>query len=166
MTMAQRGEKLYKGRLACTNCHGAVDTPRGPSLVNIFGKRRTFSNAPAQLADDEYIRESILRPYNKLTAGYGQEMPAYEGQLIDGKLTEENILELISYIKTMGAGTIGGSGTTAGGSNLDLAPLSAGSESGPATNVMAAQREYREATPTKHGQNPAVNAYAVENNNR
>ncbi|RYG27188.1 cytochrome c oxidase subunit II [bacterium] len=166
MTMAQRGEKLYNGRLACSNCHGATDSPRGPSLANLFGKRRTFSNAPAQLVDDEYLRESILRPYNKLTAGYGQEMPAYESQLIDGKLTEENILELISYMKTMGAGTAGSSQTSVGGSNLNLQPLSIGNESGPATNAMAAQREYKEGTPTSHGTNPAVNAYAVENNNR
>jgi hypothetical protein len=66
----------------------------------------------------------------------------------------------------MGAGSTGGTNTGVGGSNLNLRPLSIGNESGPATNASAAQREYREATPTTHGTNPAVNAYAVENNNR
>ena len=161
MTTAQRGEKLYNGRLACNNCHGAQDNPRGPSLVQLFGKRRSFSNAGSQIADDEYIRESILRPYNKLTEGYGQQMPSYESELIDGKLSEENIFELIAYIKSMGTGTAAPA-TPVGGNNLGLAPLSVGNETGPATNVMATQREYPEATPTKHGRDLAVNALAAE----
>ncbi|RYG16711.1 cytochrome c oxidase subunit II, partial [bacterium] len=91
MTMAQRGEKLFNGRLACNSCHVAEDNPRGPSLVNLFGKRRSFTNAGSQVADVFLVRESILRPYNKITAGYGQEMPAYEEELVKGTLTEENV---------------------------------------------------------------------------
>ena len=165
LTMAQRGERLYNGRLACNNCHGVADNPRGPSLVGLFGKRRTFSNAAAQVADDEYVRESILRPYNKLVAGYGQEMPAYESELIDGKLTEENILELIAYIKSMNVSTAASANAAPGGSNLNLQPLSIrAGESGPAVNALAAEKEYHEATPTGHGKNLGVNAYAAENN--
>ena len=163
MTMAQRGEKLYHGRLNCSNCHGTEDNPRGPSLVNLWGKRRTFSNAPPLVADDEYIRESILRPYNKITAGYGQEMPAYEKELIDGKLTEENILELIAYIKTMG-GTAAAP-TAVGGNNLNLRPLNIGANEGPATNAMSAQRPIPEATPTGHGHNLGVGAIPAEEHN-
>lgn len=165
MTMAQRGEKLYNGRLACNNCHGGQDNPRGPSLFNLYGKRRTFSNAPAQTVDDEYLRESILRPYNKLTAGYGQEMPAYENELIDGKLTEENVLELIAYMKSMGSGTATAPGP-AGGENLNVRSLSVGAESGLATNAMKAQREDADQVTTSHGRNLAVNAMAAEEKSR
>ena len=163
MTMAQRGEKLYNGRLACSNCHGAQNNPRGPSLVALFGKRRVFSNAPPQIADDEYIRESILRPYNKLTVGYGQEMPAYEGELVEGKLTEENILELIAYIKSM-SGTNPTGVAPAGGENLGLRPLAIQDNAGPAVNAMAAQKSIPTATPTGHGHNLGVGAIPATEN--
>ncbi len=162
MTMAQRGEKLYNGRLACSNCHGAVSNPRGPSLVALFGKKRVFSNATPQVADDEYIRESILRPYNKLVVGYGQEMPAYESELVSGKLTEENILELIAYIKSMSANSPTGVAAP-GGENLGLRPLAVKNESpGPAVNAMAAERPIPTATPTGHGHDLGVGAIPAE----
>ena len=162
MTMAQRGEKLYNGRLACNNCHGAVDNPRGPSLVNLFGKRRQFSNATAQIADEEYIRESILRPYNKLVQGYGQEMPAYEPELVSGKLTEENVLELIAYIKSMSGATAAAT-SPVGGENLNLRPLSIKTENpGPAVNALAAEKSNPAATPTGRGHNLGVGAIPAE----
>lgn len=167
MTMAQRGEKLYNGRLACNNCHGVQDNPRGPSLVNLIGKKRVFSNAPPQIADEEYVRESILRPYNKLTVGYGQEMPAYESELVQGKLTEENVLELIAYIKSMGGGVKAtgdgaSSATGAGGENLHLRPLEIQNNAGPAVNAMAAQKGIPTATPTGRGHNLGVGAIPAE----
>ncbi len=162
MTMAQRGEKLYNGRLACNNCHGVQDNPRGPSLADLIGKKRTFGNAPAQIADEEYIRESILRPYNKLTSGYGQDMPAYESQLIDGKLTEENILELIAYIKSMG----GAAKAPTADRGLNLRPLSATSNQGLAANAMSASRPNSDTTPTGHGHDLAVGAIPAEEHSR
>ena len=150
MTMAQRGEKLYNGKYACSNCHGAQDNPRGPSLVALFGKRRVFSNAPAQVADEEYVRESILRPYNKITAGYGQEMPSYEGQA-----TEEEVLELIAYIKSMNGGAAPAALADRG---LDLAPLAVGPNAGPAGNALSAQRRNPLARPTGHGHDLGVGA--------
>lgn len=161
LTMAQRGERLYNGRLACSNCHGSEDNPRGPSLVGLFGKRRQFSNAPAQTADDEYIRESILRPYNKLVQGYGQEMPAYESELVQGRLTEENVLELIAYIKSMNGGARA-TGLTPGGEKIDLRPLNIQDNTGPAANAMAAQKSIPTATPTGHGSNLGVGAIPAE----
>jgi cytochrome c oxidase subunit 2 len=50
------------------------------------------------LADDGYLRESILRPAEKVVAGYQPVMPTYQGQV-----SEEQLLQLIAYIKTLGA---------------------------------------------------------------
>jgi len=47
-------------------------------------------------ADDAYIRESILQPTAKLVAGYQPLMPTFQGQL-----TEEQILALTTYIKSL-----------------------------------------------------------------
>jgi cytochrome c oxidase subunit 2 len=47
-------------------------------------------------ADDNYIRESIVDPAEKVVTGYQPIMPTYKGQL-----TEEEILELMSYIESL-----------------------------------------------------------------
>ena len=48
------------------------------------------------MADDNYIRTSIMNPSKDVVAGYQPIMPTYRGQL-----SEEEILELISYIKSL-----------------------------------------------------------------
>jgi len=47
-------------------------------------------------ADDAYLRESILNPQAKIVAGYAPLMPSFQGQL-----TEEQIIDLTSYIKSL-----------------------------------------------------------------
>jgi hypothetical protein len=49
------------------------------------------------IADDQYLHESIVEPAAKLVAGYGPIMPTFRGQL-----TEEQIFDLIEYIKSLG----------------------------------------------------------------
>jgi len=49
------------------------------------------------VADEAYLRESILRPQAKIVAGYRTQMPTFEGQV-----TEEQLLQLIAYIKSLG----------------------------------------------------------------
>jgi cytochrome c oxidase subunit 2 len=64
-------------------------------------------------ADDSYLRESILNPSAKIAAGYQNIMPSFQGQL-----TEQNVLQLIVYIRSLGAQANGsgvGSGGEAGG---------------------------------------------------
>ena len=46
--------------------------------------------------DESYIRESIITPNAKIVAGYSPVMPTYRGQI-----SEEQILELIAYIKSL-----------------------------------------------------------------
>ena len=49
------------------------------------------------LADDNYLRESILQPYAKLVEGYPPIMPVFSGQI-----NEEQVVQLIMYIKSLG----------------------------------------------------------------
>ena len=72
-------------------------TGRGPSLVGLFGKSVTLQNGQTVVADETYLRESILRPAAKVVAGYQPIMPAYEGQI-----GEEGLLQLIAEIKSLG----------------------------------------------------------------
>ncbi len=50
------------------------------------------------LADDRYIRDSILRPKQEVVAGYQPLMPSFEGQI-----NEPDLFKIIAYIKSIGA---------------------------------------------------------------
>ncbi len=103
-TPEEMGAELFNKRLLCNNCHTDRDTERGPTLMGIAGKSRKFTDGTSAVADIAYIRESILRPYDHLTAGYDKTMPEYMGQL-----SEEQILNLMAYI-----GSLSPSATTTG----------------------------------------------------
>lgn len=82
----------------CTSCHrGGGDTSRGPPLEGLFGSAVPLAGGGSTLADENYIRESILRPAAKMVAGYQPIMPSYEGQV-----DEEGLLQLIAEIKGLG----------------------------------------------------------------
>lgn len=93
LSMEGRGAKLYEV-VGCTkNCHQPKDTPNAPSLVGIYGTQRTAGGTGVKV-DEAYLRESILRPYDRLTAGYRDTMPVYQNQL-----SEEDVLDLIAFLK-------------------------------------------------------------------
>lgn len=94
MTMAAAGEQVWKEK-GCGNCHTGTDNFRAPTLVGLAGKTRQFEDGSSAVADRDYIRESILHPWQRLTKGYENTMQAYDGQL-----TEEDVLNLIEYIST------------------------------------------------------------------
>ena len=50
------------------------------------------------MVDEAYIRESILNPSAKITAGFQPIMPTFQGLV-----SEEGLLELIEYIKSLQA---------------------------------------------------------------
>ena len=91
------GEQLFT-QLACNTCHLGPDesTGRGPSLHGVFGKEQPLASGETVVVDDEYIRESILVPTAKVAEGFAPVMPTYKGQV-----NEEQIIQLISYIKSL-----------------------------------------------------------------
>ena len=89
------GDKLFQ-KYACNTCHLPLDGGRGPSLVGLVGKTVPLANGQAVRADEAYLRESIVNPRAKIVAGFDPIMPSFEGQL-----SEEQILQLIAYIKSL-----------------------------------------------------------------
>ena len=61
----------------------------------------TFQSGEPVVADEAYIRESIVNPAAKIVAGYQPIMPTYRGQL-----TEEEIIQLIRYIQSLKSNAI------------------------------------------------------------
>ena len=84
--------------LACNTCHRADTQGRGPALEGLFGRTVALQDGRAITADEAYIRESILTPSAKITAGFQPIMPTFQGLV-----TEEQLLELIEYIKSLPA---------------------------------------------------------------
>lgn len=89
------GEKLFVEK-ACSTCHLANGTGRAPSLNGVYGNQVQLADGSKVAADDGYIRESMLQPQAKIVAGYQPVMPSFQGQL-----TEEQILALTSYIRSL-----------------------------------------------------------------
>ncbi len=96
-SLASQGERLFQ-KFACNTCHTNDATGRGPSLVGLYGSTVTLSDNSTVVADDGYIRESILSPQAKIVKGYGPIMPTFQGQL-----TEDDVFKLLAYIKSLAA---------------------------------------------------------------
>jgi cytochrome c oxidase subunit 2 len=92
---AAAGEVLFNEN-GCPSCHRGDASGRGPSLAGLFGRLVRLSNGATVVADEEYIRESILDPGAKVVAGYEPIMPTYQGLL-----SEEAVMQLIAYIKSL-----------------------------------------------------------------
>jgi len=89
------GEKLFAEK-ACSTCHLSNGTGRAPSLNGVYGGTVRLADGSTVTADEAYIRESILYSNAKIVAGYQPLMPSFQGQL-----TEEQILSLTAYIKSL-----------------------------------------------------------------
>jgi len=95
MSLAQNGERLFAS-LSCNACHNARPDARGPSLANVYGSKLALASGGTVLADDAYLRESILNPSQHITQGYAPIMPTYQGQV-----SEEGVISLVEYIKNL-----------------------------------------------------------------
>jgi cytochrome c oxidase subunit 2 len=92
-SMVAAGERLF-GTLGCPICH----VRDAPPLHGLYGSRVPLSDGSTVIADDAYLRQSILNPTSQIVRGYSPLMPTYEGQV-----TEEGLLQLIAYIKSLTA---------------------------------------------------------------
>lgn len=91
---ALRGKALYQS-LACASCHLPDGKGQGPAYAGLYGSRVELADGSNVIADDNYIRESILNPTAKVVKGFSPTMPPYQG-----RVSEEEILDLIAYIKS------------------------------------------------------------------
>ncbi len=94
-TPVAAGERLFS-EMRCDSCHNPAGG-NGPSLDGLYRSQVALEGGGTAIADESYIRESILDPRQRTVAGFGPMMPTFQGQI-----TEEQVFELISYIKTLG----------------------------------------------------------------
>jgi cytochrome c oxidase subunit 2 len=94
-SLASTGAKLFAD-LACNTCHRPDAQGRGPVLEGLFGKTVRLQSGETVTVDEAYVRESILMPAAKITAGFQPIMPTFQGLV-----TEEQLLALIEYVKSL-----------------------------------------------------------------
>jgi cytochrome c551/c552 len=99
---ADEGRRLYQA-YGCIACH-AVDTTSltrlGPTWRGLYDSQRTFAGGVVRvIADEAYLRESILQPAAKVVSGYERgevSMPSYSGVLTDSQVDS-----LVLFIKSL-----------------------------------------------------------------
>ena len=94
-TPVQAGERLF-AELGCIACHRADSGALGPNLDGVFGHEVTLADGQTVIADENYLRESILNPHEKIVAGFAPIMPTFQGVI-----TEEQLGHIITYIKSL-----------------------------------------------------------------
>ena len=94
-TLASEGGQLFR-ELGCSGCHGGRGTIRAPPLEGVYGKPVPLADGTTVIADDKYIRDSILMPRSQVVASYEPLMPSFEG-----KVSEDQLLRLVIYIKSL-----------------------------------------------------------------
>jgi cytochrome c oxidase subunit II len=94
--LAHEGAALFVSR-GCSGCHAGSSNVHAPKLAGIYGRSVQLSDGRTIVADDAYIRDSILQPKRDIVAGYEPIMPSYAGILDDGE-----VQSLIAYIRAQG----------------------------------------------------------------
>jgi len=92
-SLALEGRKTFL-KYRCLSCHSADEHARAPVLEQLYGKRVHLRGGGSVIADEAYLRESIVNPGAKIVAGFDNIMPTFKGQV-----DEEDIYQLIAFIK-------------------------------------------------------------------
>jgi cytochrome c oxidase subunit II len=100
-SLVQSGERLFR-ELGCSGCHMGPSVVRAPPLSGLFGKPVPLNSGEVVTADEGYIRDSILLPAKQITGGYTNDMPSFQG-----RVSEEELVQLIAYIKSLGTPAAG-----------------------------------------------------------
>ncbi|MBV9191893.1 MAG: cytochrome c oxidase subunit II [Betaproteobacteria bacterium] len=92
-SLASRGGELFRQK-GCSGCHAANSTVHAPDLAGIYGRVVHLNDGRTLVADEAYLRDSILLPKRDVVAGYEPVMPSFQGQL-----DESELAALITFLK-------------------------------------------------------------------
>jgi cytochrome c oxidase subunit 2 len=94
-SLAEAGAALFAS-LACNSCHRLDAQGRGPVLEGLFGSTVSLLGGQTATVDEAYVREAILNPAVRIREDYQPIMPTFQGLV-----TEEQLLELVEYVKSL-----------------------------------------------------------------
>ena len=68
-----------------------------PSLHGLMGKEREFADGSKLIADEAYVRESIMNSTAKVVKGFAPAMPPYATVI-----QQEQLDQLVAYVSSLG----------------------------------------------------------------
>jgi len=93
--LQETGKQLFSA-LGCATCHRFDVQGRGPNLAGVYNKPVLLEDGRTVIADENYVRESILNPTAKIMSGFKPVMPTFQGIV-----TEEQLNALVAYVKSL-----------------------------------------------------------------
>jgi cytochrome c oxidase subunit 2 len=98
LTPVESGQKLFAEDFVCMSCHKEQEAGLGPRLGGLPGSTVELADGRKVIADDNYLRESIMNPSAKIVRGYPNPsiMPTFQG-----RVSEEQIMHLLAYVKSL-----------------------------------------------------------------
>lgn len=91
-----QGQALAQSR-GCVACHTVDGSARvGPTWKGLFGTTRPLADGSTVLADETYLRRSIVEPQAQVVKGFPPIMPATV-------LGDEEVTALVAYIQSLGS---------------------------------------------------------------
>jgi cytochrome c oxidase subunit 2 len=94
--LAAHGFELFR-QYGCSGCHSPQSSVHAPDLDGLLGRAVHLADGRTLIADETYVRDSILLPKKDVVAGYSPIMPSFAGQI-----SEEDIVAIINYISSTG----------------------------------------------------------------
>lgn len=95
LSLAAKGAELFRS-LGCSGCHVNSPVVHAPPLTGVFGGPVPLASGRVIVADEAYLRDSILLPKKDVVAGYEPIMPSFEN-----RVSEEQLVQLIAYIRSL-----------------------------------------------------------------
>jgi len=95
-SLADCGSRVFTQK-GCNSCH-SIDGSRviGPTFSGLWGSERAFTDGTSQVADENYVRQSIMDPGGQIVEGYQAQMPTFAGRIDD-----EELNALMAYIQSL-----------------------------------------------------------------
>lgn len=93
-SLVEMGKRVFEEK-GCVACHSVDGSPRvGPTMKGLWGKQERLEDGSIISVDEPYVRESILKPAAKLTAGFPNVMPPIP-------LDEGEMQALVAYLQSL-----------------------------------------------------------------
>lgn len=96
LSPVERGKIIYETKL-CKACHTLDGSSLvGPTFKGIYGRKGELADGSSYVANEEYIKHSMLMPNDQVVKGFAPAMPSFEGQLSD-----DQINDVIAFMKSI-----------------------------------------------------------------
>jgi cytochrome c oxidase subunit 2 len=98
-SLAEQGAREFQA-LGCSGCHAEGSSVRAPALEGIHRRSTLLTDGSRVVADEAFLRDSILLPRKHVVAGYRPLMPSYRG-----RISQAELLRVVAYLESLSGGS-------------------------------------------------------------